>query len=676
MSAATFTLGTVNLNTQSDPGVNLVAPVDFGGKAISDIVNQGQYRLEDMDGILAAGRVQRVIQFALNISGSSSTDIASKLSAINSQISSANRYSPVTLTFQPSGSSVATYFKVIGGSVNDQGFYDQMMDVTHKAWNVAVTLQALPFAYGATQTIGSSGSPIATLASTPGTFTLTPSGPTGDVLADVSIYFAPTISTVETVACGCVSGNTSWLFTSPFIAPVDATGESNIGSGTSTTTGTTSTITTTSPAAAGTHVIVYAAAASGAVVTSIADNSASPLTWQVDKTATDGSSNTRGVSICSAYSPNVFPIGTTITITYSTSSSRKAAVARNIVGLSPTNWLIGGGNAHNDAGSTSLTAGSATTTTSTIPAFLTAAWCVTPTASGTTGSNWTAGSGYTQLDTLDVGASSPFESLWTVEYAAPISAANTFSPAASTTLSNPPWCGCCVAYAGSGWVQQAGPTYNEETGIGQGVTLASQNTITETLTKTYSYTQIPPGVLFRMLLLVKDDGYNSTDRAQNQFRLLNGDWCASPPGATNGSSVGYEQGVDLGTFVFPQGPTSQTTPFTGSVNLAMYGQTTQASPTRMTYFQLLFLPDLTSVIVNNLSVAAGSHAHIENDLCFDDSGDNLGIATGAHIRCRGATQYGIYASSLPFSNTTGSITYEPVNVWATYTPRYFQLASG
>lgn len=211
-----------NLNAGgATAGYAIQSGIDWGGAAIQDVITSGGYRLEDIDAILSAGRVQRTIVLPMRIKGSSKDDLDSKLSAIATVLAKASRYAPVDLVVTPNGSSKTTTFKLLGGVMTSD--YDFLDDISN-TWIGTVSLQALPFGYGAKQTMGSSGSPLVNAAG-PASFTVTvTSGSEGDVLADVTIIFQNTVDALGAVSVGVISGNTGWLVAS------DVTGWSN-GSG-------------------------------------------------------------------------------------------------------------------------------------------------------------------------------------------------------------------------------------------------------------------------------------------------------------------------------------------------------------------------------------------------------------------------------------------------------------
>ncbi len=210
------------LNQGTATGYSIQSGVDWGGAAIQDVITSGGYRLEDIDAILSAGRVQRTITMPMRVIGSTKDDLAAKLSAISYTLAKASRYAPVDLVVTPNGSTKTTTYKILGGTM--EGDYDFLDDNLNR-WIGTLTLQALPYGYGAKQTYGSSGAPLLTATAGPASFTVTiPAGSEGDVLADVTVIFQNTVDALGAVSVGVISGNTGWLVGS------DVTGWTN-GSG-------------------------------------------------------------------------------------------------------------------------------------------------------------------------------------------------------------------------------------------------------------------------------------------------------------------------------------------------------------------------------------------------------------------------------------------------------------
>jgi hypothetical protein len=196
--------------------------IDWGGRPIQDIINGGQYRLEDIDGVLASAQVNRTIQLPLRTIGSTPDDLNSRLSTLNYLLDKASRYAPLDLVVTPNGSTKTTTFKIIGGSTDTP--YDHNIELRNR-WVSSIGLQALPFGYGAKQTYGSSGSPLFAAAAGPGAFTITiPAGSEGDVLADVTIIFNVTVDSPGAVSVAVLSGNTSWTIASDITSWTNGSG--------------------------------------------------------------------------------------------------------------------------------------------------------------------------------------------------------------------------------------------------------------------------------------------------------------------------------------------------------------------------------------------------------------------------------------------------------------------
>lgn len=195
--------------------VNQVAStgLDWGGQAIQDIINSGAYRLEDIDGVLTAGRVTRTMILPVRLVGSSKDNLDTLWSNLHYALAKASRYQPLDLVVTPSGSSKTTTFKIIGGDTLH--YYTQIEDNLNRVIDGQVTLFALPFGYGTKQSYGSSGSPLLAAAAGPTSFdTSIPAGSEGDVLADVTVIFQLTADTVGAIVLGCISGNTTWTVSS------------------------------------------------------------------------------------------------------------------------------------------------------------------------------------------------------------------------------------------------------------------------------------------------------------------------------------------------------------------------------------------------------------------------------------------------------------------------------
>jgi hypothetical protein len=203
----------INLNAQgSSTGIFLQEGFDWGNQAVQDVFNTGQYRLEDVDALLAANQVVRIVVCPIRVIGSSADNLNTTLSNLNYALAKASRFQTLDLTFTPAGSTKVTTLKVIGGDIVAP--YTQMESNVFR-WVGQLTLFCLPFGYGAKQTYGSSGAPLLAASAGPVAFTVTiPAGAEGDVLADVTVIFQLTVDSAGAVALGCLSGNSSWTVSS------------------------------------------------------------------------------------------------------------------------------------------------------------------------------------------------------------------------------------------------------------------------------------------------------------------------------------------------------------------------------------------------------------------------------------------------------------------------------
>ena len=465
MAAPSFVLDPSGLNLQLNAGAGAATgyalqSVDWGTAAIQQVINTGQYRLEDIDGILSAARVTRTISMPARIIGSSKDDLNTKLSNLAYALNKASRFQPLDLVVTPGGSSKTTTFKIIGGTADAP--YDQSEDLNNR-WVGTVTLQALPFGYGAKQTYGSSGSPLFAAAAGPGSFTVNvPSGSEGDVLADVTIIFQLTVDSAGAVTIGALSGNTSWTVTS------DVT-------------------------------------------------------------------------------------------------------------------------------------------------------------------SWSNGSG--------------------------------------------------------GGTRAAQSNAKYKGGAAPGYIVNTVSTIEEAYKQTFTTSDFPTGTPIRCILLADDFQVVAARRGLYQIRLAvaaggvtaYGDWVSVPAAAGNGTTTHFLQGLDMGVFTFPPGP-SGSVAFSGSTTVSIQVQDGNTNANKLTcaFDSAIFLPDATSVIAEwpVTQPAANTPIRLESDLLFNnaDGAPQSVLLSGAHIRSRGATRYSVYASDLPFANTTGDVTYSTVKAWAEYTPRYVGLA--
>jgi hypothetical protein len=224
-------------------------------------------------------------------------------------------------------------------------------------------------------------------------------------------------------------------------------------------------------------------------------------------------------------------------------------------------------------------------------------------------------------------------------------------------------------------------------GAAPGYTVSAVNVIEQAFTKTFSTTDFPPNTPIRIMLTADDTQVLFARRGLVQFRLAiiaggvtsYGDWVSVPAAAGNGSTTHFMQAIDMGTFVLPPGPTG-VGGFSGTTTIAIEVQdgNTLANVLPTAFDSLIFLPDAQSMIAEwpVTQPAATTQIRLENDLLFNqsDGSPQTVLLTGAHIRCRGASRYGIWASDLPLGNGAGDVNFSAVKAWAEYTPRYVDLA--
>jgi hypothetical protein len=134
----------------------------------------------------------------------------------------------------------------------------------------------------------------------------------------------------------------------------------------------------------------------------------------------------------------------------------------------------------------------------------------------------------------------------------------------------------------------------------------------------------------------------------------------------------------MGTFVFPPGP-SGSVAFSGTTTISLQVQIPViVGSSTIIFDELIFLPDASSLIAEwpVTQPVANTPIRIESNMLYNnaDGAPQTVAVSGAHLRCRGSTRYGIWTSKLPLTNFTSDATYSLVKAWAEYTPRYVDLA--
>jgi hypothetical protein len=209
--------------------------------------------------------------------------------------------------------------------------------------------------------------------------------------------------------------------------------------------------------------------------------------------------------------------------------------------------------------------------------------------------------------------------------------------------------------------------------------------VEEAYKQTFSTTDFPVNTPIRILMNADDLTVVQANRGMNQMRLAvtaggitqYGDWVSVPPNAGNGTTTHFLQGLDMGTFLFPPGP-SGSVAFSATTTISIQVQTGNTSALTVALDELIFLPDSTSLLAEwPLSQpAANTPIRIESDLLFNnaDGAPQTVLASGSHIRFRGTSRVGIWTSILPLANTSSDVSYSLVKAWAEYVPRYLHLA--
>lgn len=218
--ATTLILDGVDLNgwTNNTAGNHYAAngTVDFGGRALSDALLTGDLQPSEYDQYLSQARFTRVVTIPIRLRSGSVAGVAADVSRIQQKLDQASRATPIDFVVTPHRSTRTSTFKVIGGDVDFS--YTSVTEVLGEQ-DIVVTLNALPWCYGAAQLIGNASAPLAANQSAPVTATVTPaSGVEGDVPADVSVYLksrSTTGNNIRSVLIAAKSGDTAWTGWTP-----------------------------------------------------------------------------------------------------------------------------------------------------------------------------------------------------------------------------------------------------------------------------------------------------------------------------------------------------------------------------------------------------------------------------------------------------------------------------
>src|SRR6185312_14551163 len=179
-------------------------------------------------------------------------------------------------------------------------------------------------------------------------------------------------------------------------------------------------------------------------------------------------------------------------------------------------------------------------------------------------------------------------------------------------------------------------------GAAPGYVCLAANTIEEAYKKTFTTSDFPPGVPIRILLVADDFEVVAANRGLYQMRLAvsaggvtnTGDWVSVPPSAGNGTTTHFSQALDMGTFVFPPGPTGSVA-FSGSSTISIQVQDSNSTRLTCAFDEMIFLPDASSLVAEwpVTQPAANTPIRVESDMLYtnSDGSPQTVLTTCAHI---------------------------------------------
>lgn len=174
-------------------------PIDWGSRAIQDVLLDGNTLPEDYDSVIASTRLLRQVTFNLRVTGTNSDEVLTRLRALQNRLSRASRINPIDLTITPKDGYNQTTLKVVGGTLDDTNAHTRKFELAN-VYEAPLILQTLPFFYGLKQVFGSRvDSTIVTpfddaagLPPPPLMLPITPVfGREGDAPADLNVFVAP-----------------------------------------------------------------------------------------------------------------------------------------------------------------------------------------------------------------------------------------------------------------------------------------------------------------------------------------------------------------------------------------------------------------------------------------------------------------------------------------------------
>lgn len=207
----------IQLNNEAGPGPWLVdgggSAIDWGTEGVASVLLTQWVRPEQFDQIAAENALTRQVVIPLQCRGGSSDGMITNQQALLASLAAANVFSPKTLTVVLPGSSHTSTMNVWGGTWKAD--HDDLANRNFIQRGTLTLVCDWPV-YGASQNLGSSGSPLITNQTSPALVTLSPS-PAGDVPGKVTLFVKNrSASAIRSLYVAAVGGNTTWTPGSAF----------------------------------------------------------------------------------------------------------------------------------------------------------------------------------------------------------------------------------------------------------------------------------------------------------------------------------------------------------------------------------------------------------------------------------------------------------------------------
>lgn len=182
--------------------------IDWGSQEVADALLTGMYRPEEYDQVAAEQGLRRTVTIPMRIRSASADTARTQEQALIQKLTGATIYSPKLLVVVPQGSTHTSTFTVFGGAW--QSTYTQTQSNTNTIAGTLTLVCDWPV-LGATQNLGSAGSPLVSNTASPASVTVTPTAD-GDAPGDVTLFVKNRAASVSarSLMVGTVSGNTTW----------------------------------------------------------------------------------------------------------------------------------------------------------------------------------------------------------------------------------------------------------------------------------------------------------------------------------------------------------------------------------------------------------------------------------------------------------------------------------